>query len=71
MDPRSRSHYTPPPRQTPSPVPNPPQNSIVMKVGKCTSDALALTNYMFVCPKDFHPSVRYVIVNDQFVFSIK
>jgi hypothetical protein len=72
---RSRPHYSPPhnpPRQTPSPVPNPlNQASITMKVGKSSSETQALTNYVFVCPRDFHPSVRYVIVNDQFVFSIK
>ncbi|CAB4477536.1 uncharacterized protein OCT59_013110 [Rhizophagus irregularis] len=72
---RSRPHYSPPhnpPRQTPSPVPNPlNQPSITMKVGKSSSETQALTNYVFVCPRDFHPSVRYVIVNDQFVFSIK
>ncbi|RIA79766.1 P-loop containing nucleoside triphosphate hydrolase protein [Glomus cerebriforme] len=42
-----------------------------MKVGKCSSEALALTNYLFICPRDFHPSVRYVKINNQFVFSIK
>ncbi|GBB92896.1 hypothetical protein RclHR1_20770002 [Rhizophagus clarus] len=67
MDPhnRSRLHNSPP-------VPNPlNQASITMKVGKSSSEAQALTNFLFVCPRDFHPSVRYVIINDQFVFSIK
>ncbi|CAI2191442.1 11013_t:CDS:10, partial [Funneliformis geosporum] len=58
-----------PPRQSPSPGPT--QASISMKVGRCSSDTFALTNYLFVSPKDFSPNVRYVIIDDQFVFSIK
>nr|CAG8448754.1 3914_t:CDS:10 [Entrophospora candida] len=66
MDPLSRSHL----RQNPSPVQNSPQAQ-KMKVAKCTSEALALTNYLLVSPIDFHSSVRYVIIDGQFVFSIR
>ncbi|CAH1756857.1 10061_t:CDS:10 [Entrophospora sp. SA101] len=65
MDPL-RSHL----RQNPSPVQNSPQAQ-KMKVAKCTSEALALTNYLLVSPIDFHSSVRYVIIDGQFVFSIR
>ncbi|CAG8623141.1 6200_t:CDS:10 [Ambispora gerdemannii] len=65
-------------RQFPSPVPqdsyasNVPQTqSIPMKVGRCPNDLLAMTNYLFVSPRDFDPAVRHVIVNGRFVFSIK
>ncbi|CAG8616139.1 9277_t:CDS:10 [Funneliformis mosseae] len=70
---RTHSPYSPtrPPRQSPSPGPTSNQASIPMKVGRCSSETLALTNYLFVCPRDFSPNVRYVIVDDQFVFSIK
>ncbi|CAG8714878.1 8855_t:CDS:2, partial [Ambispora leptoticha] len=64
-------------RQSP-PIPqdfyasNVPQaQGIPMKVGRCPSDTLAKTNYLFVSPKDFDPAVRHVLVNGQFVFSIK
>jgi len=66
MDSLGRSHL----RQNPSPVQNSPQAQ-KMKVAKCTSEALALTNYLLVSPIDFHSSVRYVIIDGQFVFSIR
>ncbi|CAG8554473.1 266_t:CDS:2, partial [Scutellospora calospora] len=52
------------------PVPAAPQTFRV-KVGKSPSEALALKNLVVVSPKDFNiQSVRYVIVEDQFVFTI-
>ncbi|CAG8486068.1 1360_t:CDS:10 [Acaulospora morrowiae] len=42
-----------------------------MKVSKCPNDTLALTNCLIVSPKDFPQSVRYVIVDGTFVFTIR
>ena len=41
------------------------------RVAKCPSDALALTNLLITSPHDFDPATRYVLVNSQYVFSIR
>lgn len=37
----------------------------------CPSPALAKTNMIIVSPRDFDASMEYIIMNDQFVFTIK
>ncbi|CAG8670850.1 18051_t:CDS:10 [Dentiscutata erythropus] len=61
MDPYSSRQPT---KQLPPSVPAAPQTFRV-KVGRSPSEALALKNFLVVSPRDFHPSVRYVIVEDQ------
>ncbi|RHZ57043.1 hypothetical protein Glove_395g6 [Diversispora epigaea] len=72
MDPYNRSR--PPPYSSPQPrqpAPPPSQQSVKMKVQKCSSEELALTNYLIVSNRDFHPNLRFVLVEGAFVFSIK
>ncbi|KAI8834492.1 P-loop containing nucleoside triphosphate hydrolase protein [Chytridium lagenaria] len=42
-----------------------------MRVSKLPSDALALTNCAIVSTRDFHPSVKYIIVDGRYVFTIR
>lgn len=71
------SSRLPPPNLTSSRPPPPnlassqSQQFLKMKVQKCSSDQLALSNYLIVSSKDFHPNVRYVLVEEKFVFTIK
>ncbi|CAG8562114.1 4008_t:CDS:10 [Diversispora eburnea] len=58
MDPYNRSRQ--PPYSSPQPrQPAPPlsQQTVKMKVQKCSSEQLALTNYLIVSTRDFHPNV--------------
>ncbi|KAJ1537693.1 transport between ER and Golgi ATPase protein, partial [Cladochytrium tenue] len=42
-----------------------------MRVAKTPNDGLALSNCVIVCPRDFHPKVRYILVEGRFVFTIR
>ncbi|KAI8394261.1 P-loop containing nucleoside triphosphate hydrolase protein [Radiomyces spectabilis] len=42
-----------------------------MKVTMCSTDAFALSNYVSIAPGQIQPKDHYVIVNDQFVFSVR
>ncbi|KAJ1555347.1 transport between ER and Golgi ATPase protein [Cladochytrium tenue] len=42
-----------------------------MRVAKTPNDGLALSNCVIVCPRDFHPKVRYILVDGRFVFTIR
>ncbi|KAI9183231.1 transport between ER and Golgi ATPase protein [Blastocladiella emersonii ATCC 22665] len=43
----------------------------VLRVAKCPVDALAYTNLLIVSPLDFDPNVRFVVVNNAYIFTIK
>ncbi|KAJ3090173.1 transport between ER and Golgi ATPase protein [Quaeritorhiza haematococci] len=42
-----------------------------MRVVKSPSDTLALTNCIIVNPRDFDSSIRYIIIDEQFAFTIR
>ena len=42
-----------------------------MRVAKTPNEGLALTNCVIVNPRDFHPNVRYITVEGQFVMTIR
>lgn len=41
------------------------------RVNKSPREDLAITNTILVNPKDFHPSVKYILVNGRFIFTIR
>ncbi|KAJ1653379.1 transport between ER and Golgi ATPase protein [Dispira simplex] len=43
----------------------------VMRVTKCPGEALALTNLLAVSPHDFPPTVRHLLVNGQYAFTLE
>ncbi|KAH8548945.1 P-loop containing nucleoside triphosphate hydrolase protein [Umbelopsis sp. PMI_123] len=42
----------------------------VMKVGQCPNPDAALSNFLFVAPGQFDPKEHYLLVNDQYVFTM-
>ncbi|GAB5588917.1 transport between ER and Golgi ATPase protein [Umbelopsis nana] len=42
----------------------------IMKVGQCPTPDAALSNFLFVAPGQFDPHEHYLIVNDQYVFTL-
>lgn len=46
------------------------QQQAVMKVGQCPNPDAALSNYLFVAPGQFDPKEHYLLVNDQYVFTL-
>jgi vesicle-fusing ATPase len=44
---------------------------ITMNVRQCPSDAAALSNNVFVAPGQIHPENHYILVNDNFVFTVR
>jgi hypothetical protein len=71
---RTRSPYgnsdlsrAPPSYQSP-----PPQamQQGAMKVGQCPNQQAALSNCLFIAPGQFDPHEHYLIVNEEYVFTL-
>lgn len=43
----------------------------VLQVAKAPIDSMALTNYVFTNPCEFPESVRYVLVKNEFPFTLQ
>ena len=43
----------------------------MMRVSKSPTEALALTNCVIVSPRDFSSAVQYIIIEEEYVFTLK
>ncbi|KAJ3339956.1 transport between ER and Golgi ATPase protein [Gonapodya sp. JEL0774] len=66
--PTSRSRGNPP---TNSPYPPSYPGPRVFRVNKSPDERFAMTNCVAICQQDFGPNVRYILVDDQFAFSVR
>ncbi|KAL1918550.1 uncharacterized protein VTP21DRAFT_3210 [Calcarisporiella thermophila] len=47
-----------------------PPKEILMQVRKSPSNSMALSNYVYVAPSDFDRRVQYIVVDEQYIFTI-
>lgn len=47
------------------------QGKFTMNIVKCPTDAFALSNFVSIAPGQLDPRDHYIIVNDEFVFTVR
>ncbi|KAL1922968.1 uncharacterized protein VTP21DRAFT_9344 [Calcarisporiella thermophila] len=69
--PRANSPYSSSANRPPAYKPSYAPSGTQMRVGKSLNNFMALSNYVYVAPGAFDRDVHYIMVDDQFVFTIR